>query len=216
MPAPELKLTVRTVTPVYLAGAEHGLPELRAPSFKGLLRFWYRAFDPDFLDHEPLLFGGAGGTHGQSPFLLRVGASGPPRRWTWNQAAVGRFDEGQGRNTKNGIRYLANRALSDRRAIAPGAACTMHVLCLRRAPAPEWRRALLGSLWLLFHLGGAGSRSRRGFGSFSLERWGVPRPVAGDRSSAAAGRLQGRGRGPVVAAPRSADAAITCMARMVG
>lgn len=172
MPALELKLTVRAVTPVYLAGAEpKGVPELRAPSFKGLLRFWYRAFDPDFLDREPRLFGGAGGTYGQSPFLLRVDANGTPRRWRWDQATVGRFDEGRGRNTKNGIRYLANMALSNRQAIAPGTECTMRVLCLRRTPAPECRRALLGSLWLLFHLGGAGSRSRRGFGSFSLERW---------------------------------------------
>ena len=168
----ELELTVRAVTPAYLAGADPDAPELRAPSFKGLLRFWYRAFDPDFLDHEPEIYGGAGGCAGQSSFILRVGANGPPPHWRWSEAVVGRFTEGRGRRARNGIRYLANMAVPARKAIAPAAEFTMRVICLRRAPAPEARRALLGSLWLLFHLGGAGSRSRRGFGSFSLERWG--------------------------------------------
>ena len=167
-----LELTVRAVTPVYFAGAgPKESAELRVPGFKGLLRFWYRAFDPDFPEHEPKIFGGAGGSHGQAAFLLRVREQGAPRRWRWSRGLVGRFDEGRGRGTKNGISYLANMAVPQREAIAPSSEFTVRVICLRRQPKPEVRRALLGSLWLLFHLGGAGSRSRRGFGSFSLEQW---------------------------------------------
>ena len=167
-----LDLKVRAVTPVYVAGAAGSTPEARVPSFKGLLRFWYRAFDSHFSDYEPKIFGGAGGNYGQSAFLLRVNEHGAPRRWSWDRALVAKFDEGRGRGTKNGINYLANMAVPRREAIAPSAEFTMRVICLRRPPKPEVRRALLGSLWLLFHLGGAGSRSRRGFGSFSLEQWG--------------------------------------------
>ena len=194
----ELELTVRAVTPVYLAGADtNSAPELRAPSFKGLLRFWYRAFDPDFLDHEPQIFGGAGGSAGQSSFLLRVGANGPLPHWPWNEAVVRRFNDGQGRRAKNGIRYLANMAVPQRKAIAPDAEFTMRVVCIRQTQGPEYRRALLGGLWLLFHFGGAGSRSRRGFGSFSLERWGPEDqwpetrdlPLLAACRDAAAGRL---------------------------
>ena len=159
-----LDLKVRAVTPVYVAGADGSTPEVRVPSFKGLLRFWYRAFDPDFPDHEGRIFGGAGNGLGQSAFLLRVRENGVPR-WRWSPDLVGR-------GTRNGISYLANMAVPKREAIAPSAEFTMRVICLRRQPKPEVRRALLGSLWLLFHLGGAGSRSRRGFGSFSLEQWG--------------------------------------------
>ncbi len=168
----KLELTVRAVTPVYLAGADPRVPELRASSFKGLLRFWYRAFDADFLRHEPAVFGGTGVNHGQSSFLLRVDANGQLRSWSWDRALVNRFDEGRGRGTKNGIRYLANMDVPKRKAIAPPAEFTMRLIHPRHIPGAEYRRALLGSLWLLMHLGGAGSRSRRGFGSFTLERWG--------------------------------------------
>ena len=209
-----LELTVRAVTPVYLAGAEPNAPEWRAPSFKGLLRFWYRAFDPDFLFHEPALFGGAGGTHGQSPFLLRVDANGPPRRWGWDQAAVGRFDEGRGRNTKNGIRYLANMGLSDRQAIAPGAECTMRILYLRgdtgAGGPPRPARQSVAAL----------SPRRRGESEPARVRqllartMGAAGPVAGDRGSAVAGRLQGRRRRTFVPGPRAEDAAVAGVARM--
>ena len=167
-----LDLKVRAVTPAYIAGAESSKPELRVPSFKGLLRFWYRAFDPSFRYHEPEIFGGAAGGHGQSAFLLRVSEHGGPRRWSWDHGLIERFSEGHGHRMKNGIRYLANMAVPARQAIAPSAEFTMRAISLRRPREPRVRRALLGSLWLLFHLGGAGSRSRRGFGSFSLERWG--------------------------------------------
>ena len=42
MPA-EIEATYRVVTPLFCAGAEQDRPELRLPSFKGVLRFWWRA-----------------------------------------------------------------------------------------------------------------------------------------------------------------------------
>jgi CRISPR-associated protein Cmr1 len=41
----------------------------------------------------------------------------------------------------------------------------------------EQRRGLTAALWLLGHLGGLGSRSRRGFGALALTEWG---PVGSD------------------------------------
>ena len=40
-----------------------------------------------------------------------------------------------------------------------------------RGATDEQRRALTASVWLLGHLGGVGSRSRRGFGSLKLTEW---------------------------------------------
>lgn len=39
-----LTVTLETVTPLFLGGADpRGAPELRAPAFRGALRYWLRA-----------------------------------------------------------------------------------------------------------------------------------------------------------------------------
>lgn len=44
-----LQATYRLVTPMFLGGADqNNCAELRAPSIKGALRFWYRTIDPGF------------------------------------------------------------------------------------------------------------------------------------------------------------------------
>ncbi len=41
---PSLTVTLETVTPLFLGGADpRGAPELRAPSFRGAMRYWLRA-----------------------------------------------------------------------------------------------------------------------------------------------------------------------------
>src|ERR1700688_263255 len=35
--------TLRVLTPLFLTGADPGTAELRAPSFRGLMRYWQRA-----------------------------------------------------------------------------------------------------------------------------------------------------------------------------
>src|SRR5438132_13473896 len=40
---PEAKFTLRTLTPLFLAGADQTKAELRPPSFRGLMRYWQRA-----------------------------------------------------------------------------------------------------------------------------------------------------------------------------
>ncbi|MGQ9778178.1 MAG: type III-B CRISPR module RAMP protein Cmr1, partial [Thermodesulfobacteriota bacterium] len=64
----ELKVTLETVTPLFLGGAApRGAPELRAPSFRGALRYWLRALvgaagERSMRQHEDRLFG-VGGDH---------------------------------------------------------------------------------------------------------------------------------------------------------
>ncbi|MFM9947498.1 MAG: type III-B CRISPR module RAMP protein Cmr1 [Saprospiraceae bacterium] len=60
-----LTFTCETITPMFLAGADGVTPELRAPSIKGALRFWWRALNghlslDDLRKKEGELFGGAG------------------------------------------------------------------------------------------------------------------------------------------------------------
>ena len=39
----QVTFTLRTLTPLFLAGADQTSAELRAPTFRGLMRYWYRA-----------------------------------------------------------------------------------------------------------------------------------------------------------------------------
>ncbi len=40
-----ITFTCETITPMFLSGADGTTPELRAPSIKGALRFWWRAMN---------------------------------------------------------------------------------------------------------------------------------------------------------------------------
>ena len=80
----EIEVTYRVVTPLFCAGADSTHPEIRLPSFKGVLRFWWRALawsrcraDLEALEaleairrQEDALFGSAGG--GQSCVSMRL------------------------------------------------------------------------------------------------------------------------------------------------
>src|SRR2546421_3356377 len=39
----EVTFTLQTITPMFLAGADQSKAELRAPSFRGEMRYWFRA-----------------------------------------------------------------------------------------------------------------------------------------------------------------------------
>lgn len=177
-----LILNFRTLTPVFMGGAGHA-PALRAASFKGLLRFWYRAADSAFgqrqvgkdLSQEERYFGGTAEHAGQSPFLLRIDAP-KTASVSWPSLNPRRFDDGRGRQTRNGFIYLGfpfGLRGGERLAIPAGkdfmVRCT--VLTREMEDEPGFRRALLAAWWLLAHFGGAGSRSRRGFGSLALMNW---------------------------------------------
>ncbi|MFQ5900776.1 MAG: type III-B CRISPR module RAMP protein Cmr1, partial [Thermodesulfobacteriota bacterium] len=66
----------KTITPMFLTGAK-GEPELRVPSIKGAMRFWWRAVrgidDIKRLNKEENeIFGGTGETEGRSKIAIRV------------------------------------------------------------------------------------------------------------------------------------------------
>lgn len=200
-----LRLTFQTVTPLFLGDADQNTAVLRPPAFKGLLRFWYRAADPQFREHERRFFGGIGKGEGQSNWLLSIDA---PRRLEtvkWRDFQEDRFRSGHGRETKNGLVYLGfplkmGKKEDSRAAIAPGQ--VFSISCIAPRPmrdAERCRQAVLSAFWLLAHFGGIGTRSRRGFGGVSLIGWdaggGWPEIndlplVANEESSAALGALR--------------------------
>lgn len=59
-----ITFTCETITPMFLAGADGTTPELRAPSIKGALRFWWRAMNghlslAELQKKETEIFGGS-------------------------------------------------------------------------------------------------------------------------------------------------------------
>jgi CRISPR-associated protein Cmr1 len=160
---------------LFLGGADQR-PELRAPSFKGVLRFWYRAVDPDFAMSEERFFGGVSDNAAQIPFLLRV----VPTKLTevnWSELRPRRFDQGRGSSsTRSGLIYRGfpfGMRGEERSAIAPAQEFELCGAIIREENNPAFRQALLPTWWLLGHLGGVGSRSRRGFGCLALTDWRI-------------------------------------------
>ncbi len=172
IPFPVHRFTFRVVTPLFLGGAQPSeWAELRPPAIKGLLREWYRYIvGPEVAmnkGNEASLFGGMTENSGQCPFLLSVNQVLQGTE-LWERKNVFR-------NDISGLNYLGytfnmvKKGEKPRKAIAHDSRFELKAVFPRRIQ-PEQHRALLASLWLLTHLGGAGSRSRRGIGSLALEK----------------------------------------------
>jgi len=72
-----ITFTCETITPMFLAGADGNTPELRPPSIKGALRFWWRAMNghldlKTLKEQESLIFGGTDSGQGRSKVLIRM------------------------------------------------------------------------------------------------------------------------------------------------
>ncbi|MBI3326914.1 MAG: type III-B CRISPR module RAMP protein Cmr1 [Nitrospinae bacterium] len=151
-----LQLTCEVVTPLFCAGADQQMPEIRVPSIRGAMRFWFRALHGAVVgddikalqQRESAVFGA---TEQASKVKVRVHSS---------QLPIGQFD------FRESLRYMGyglaeTRENPARRYIAPGAKFSLELLsldtaCLRQAAV---------ALCLFLNLGGMGARSRRGWGS---------------------------------------------------
>jgi len=65
-----------TITPMFLGGAD-GKPELRPPTIKAAMRFWWRALNADkplkkLKEEEAKIFGGSGKDEGRSVVVIKI------------------------------------------------------------------------------------------------------------------------------------------------
>jgi CRISPR-associated protein Cmr1 len=72
-----IKFECEVITPMFLGGADGKSAELRAPSIKGALRFWWRAMNghlplKELHEREAEIFGGSGDKQGRSKVIVRV------------------------------------------------------------------------------------------------------------------------------------------------
>jgi CRISPR-associated protein Cmr1 len=145
------RYTLETITPLFLRGPDGETPELRTPSFKGMLRYWWRALHPQPVDQlrqrESQRFGSAGDQDGgRSPVRLRI----PHQRLsTGHYKPVPRPSKG-----------FRNEGFD------PGQTFDLIVTVGHRAQ--DFAEEIDATIRLMILLGGLGNRSRRGFGSLRL------------------------------------------------
>jgi len=189
----EFRVTLETVTPLFLGGAEsrpkegiEGTPELRSPSFRGAMRYWFRAFVGGIYGDEEqkavqkaesFLFGSASSNTGHaSRVLIRIknqklkplqkyekikGPNGrpllPPAGRDYLYWSMDKSGKAEKGNLLLARHYIPQESIFD------------FLVSIRTIS--DWelvQKYAMYSLWLTTQLGGIGSRSRRTAGSLSI------------------------------------------------
>ena len=150
----QIIFTCETVTPMFLAGADGSTPELRPPSIKGALRFWWRALNghlsiEKLKEQEGAIFGD---TKQRSKVIIRV----EEKKVTVSAG-----------NVKSSLLYIAYGAHS-RRYIEPASKFNICISFKSNALNAQQFKELFLAMNALLHFGGLGMKSRNGFGSLQL------------------------------------------------
>lgn len=150
-----ITFTCRVITPMFLAGADGSTPELRAPSIKGAMRFWWRALHghlplKELKEREAAIFGGSGDKVSRSKITIRT-------------ASVGELI--------TTIECLVpHKSFMKAPAIEKGQMVKVHLSIVSNTPEDVIDKAKLVALFeLTCLLGGWGKRVRRGMGSLNIE-----------------------------------------------
>lgn len=165
-----LEADFKIITPLFMSGANQAIAELRPPSIKGVIRFWWRAlaysrFEGDLIKlakREAELFGS---TERVASIIVRV--------TTHLRTATTQKDKvHQSFRTAAGARYLgyglmtsfgAEAGTLQRPCINSGQ--IFYVTFISKDEIPQ---EFIDAVKLTGLLGGLGSRSRKGFGSLTL------------------------------------------------
>ncbi len=141
---------------------------IRPASFKGVLRFWWRALNwPKYPELSQLhekecrLFGGVSDSGGQGVFLFSIISQSLER------------GENASKITEKGLQYLlvgVNGEMNspDRSTIKAGGYFNVEFFC-KPGVTEEDKNSLKDALLALGLFGGLGAKSRKGFGSLAIE-----------------------------------------------
>jgi CRISPR-associated protein Cmr1 len=144
-----------TVTPLFLGGADGTTAELRPPSIKGMMRFWWRALHGDLSipclkEKEGKIFGSSDEKIGRSKFNIRV-----------NPHNLETSDE---TFSNNKLKYLSF-GTHDPKHNYIKAGQKFSIIITSHYPI---HNDIEKSLKIMSTFGGLGSKSRNGFGSFKI------------------------------------------------
>lgn len=162
----EITLKCRTITPMFCYGADDSDPEIRPPSIKGGLRFWWRAMNPDsdvtkMKENEAELFGGSGEKEGRSKVIIQVNGNNIEKDETKNLI---------NKKKHPGLGYLFYSRLmagnQNKKCIKPGQEFEIKIKSHDKKYIEKVKKVFL----VFSFFGGIGSRSRRGGGNFKIEK----------------------------------------------
>jgi len=159
-------------TPLFSSGASPASPELRVSEMKAALRFWWRAMNYQLATtagggcsalaaRESQLFGS---TNGQSPFLLRLSEN------TIDVTESASADKLVAAAATKYLGYGLTETGADRSGWRADADKTFTIELTLKARALADQQEYIDALHLFGLFGGLGYRSRRGFGSITLQR----------------------------------------------
>lgn len=166
---------MKTITPLFLAGADQEKAELRAPSFRGLMRYWQRALVggivgttdqglKQVVEAETKVFGT---TDTGSSFTIRISAPNEkPKQFI--ESITNGWKDGKPISTGKGYLLWSMRLKKPPRYYFDKNTRFRLSLTTFGADTLSHQRAI-AALWLLTRLGAVGSRSRRCAGSLSIQ-----------------------------------------------
>jgi len=161
----KISFDLETITPLFMAGADRKTPELRPPSFKGMMRFWWRAMRADndweqLAKDEAKIFGGTGKGEGKSKISIRISKSNAKKDTNLKEYAEIKSYPGVGYllystfMQKNREKAYFEHDSQFRLEISSSEIDSLH-----QAEA---------AFWLSVNFGGFGTRSRRGGGNLAV------------------------------------------------
>lgn len=149
----QITLTCKVITPLFMGGTEQQA-ELRTQSFNGVFRYWFRLLGGSFED-EKRLFGWGGEEAKKGIVNVRIENK--------------RFQTFQFQRKDSGYDYLGfSLALNKRIGVKEDEGFKVSFLFHPTSTEDDIKKFLC-VVWCAFYLGNFGSRSRRGFGSITIE-----------------------------------------------
>lgn len=167
----KLTITLKTITPMFLGGADGETPELRAPSVKGMMRFWWRAMNghlsiDELRKKEGELFGSSDEKVGRSKFSLSVRKNDTIEVIQYQPLPHHTGNNSYPYLTKNPSCNRDGRCFKGNKpyAITPN----QEFECIIRANTDTIKNKIEDIFKVSVILGGLDKRSRRGFGSIKI------------------------------------------------
>ncbi len=172
------------LTPCFCAGADQSVAEVRAPSIRGKLRWWFRVLGGS-ADEEAEVFGSIRGEEGcGSSLVVRVRENAPRSAWQPLQSS--------GVSNTGYVLYFAQASGGGRRWVASGAlpagSSFEMQLIWRRSPGPATKELFDLAMDSFLMLGSLGLRSTRGLGCFACSE----RPFSLDNWNNLLGRIRAK------------------------
>jgi len=170
-----ITFTCETITPMFLSGADRQTAELRPPSIKGALRFWWRAMNghlslEELKKQESEIFGGTEPAQ-RSRVIVRIGKKNLKNENTKEKNFLPRgYNVNVGRGTMHAIDYLAYgiENFDPQKSFNREYLRSQKNFDLILSFPESLQEEILKTLYVFSYFGGLGAKSRNGLGSISV------------------------------------------------